>query len=357
VVAALAGASAAPASVVARSRAITFDIELGYWCVAGRASDDVRVAVTWSDDEGVVKQRDTVRSDATGHWVMCGDTDEDVEAGDRVSARVGTASRSVTVPALRLVPDRGPAGHATGHGPPGSRFLWTHCQRSTSAATAYWGWSCPQSGVSMTSDGSGSFGFTTARRQLGGDLLVVTYLASAGDRITRAQRVPWVWVVLGRERFGGHYLPMRRLTVQLRSGDALKAEWVGRADTWYGAGLGAFYGRFADEDGIAQRVRVGDRVVSAQLGANADFRVPAIALTANRRTDVVSGDCGPAFLYGIDAHSSDWERRFQVGGRTSAGGAFTRDLSSGFDLRPGDTVWAYCVLPTGDQVGRRMVVQ
>ena len=127
-----------PSLAVASTRPISFSIDLGWWCVDGRASDGASVTVVWTDDESVVKQRGSVRSNAKGYWVLCGDTDEDVEPGDTVSARVGTITRKVTVPVLTVIPDRGPDQNVTGRGPADTTLSWSRCYRRSAEPVRYW---------------------------------------------------------------------------------------------------------------------------------------------------------------------------------------------------------------------------
>jgi hypothetical protein len=347
-----------PTAVNSGTRGITFDIDLGWWCVDGRASDDVSVTVVWQDDESIVKQRGTVRSTGKGYWTICGDSDEDVEPGDTISARVGARTRSVTVPQITLVPDRSPDQHATGRAPADSALRWSHCHRRVAEAVRYWKWRCMPANVAMTTDVDGRFDFTTPNRQIGGDLLIASYPTSDGDRFVRAQRVPFVRVAIGKERFEGAYLPSRKLAVELWASGELKAEWAGRADDWSGGGLGWFFGRFADDDGVARRVHVNDRVIALKLGPNADFLVPGISVSAKRSSDLIWGSCGrSAFLIGVEAYSPDRRRSYRNGYTAGSSGDFSVDLTGDMDLRAGDIVWLYCVLESGDEVSRRVVVQ
>ena len=349
--------TAAPLSVSA-ARATTFDIELGFWCVQGRAKDAAWVVVTWKDGDGTLKAKSGTRASKKGYWGFCGDADERVERGDTIKAKVGGSSRTVTVPILRLSVDRS-TDTVTGKAPAGTTLTMDAQQPLN---YNFWKWNARRHVTSVTADGGGSFavdysdpsvlGYVQDLR--GRDYIEASFKTGAGDRFTRGQHVPFISVVRGKARFEGWYLPFKKLTVELWRASTMIDDWSGRADDW---DWGFFRGRFADKDGDTYRVRTNDRIVAADLGGDADWVVPAVEVSGDGKNDRVTGTCAQHARYGVLIRSGSGALRKRLSGVVNQTGQFTHDLRRKLDIKSGNVIWLYCGLASGDVVAHRSVVK
>jgi hypothetical protein len=355
----------APANVLAATQ-LKVHAWLGHSCVAGVGPAKATLSVVWKDKDGRLKQKGSVKTSRKGKWEFCGHEDERVRMLDKVTVRKGTRSRTVTVPAMRIVVDR-EADRVSGKGPKGARIRIQVCQwRAFKKGT------CVSRDVVTASDGRYDETFSLDIK--GRDRVSVWNLLTDGriDLFGRTVLVPFVEVLLGRARFVGTYDANGYVDVELWAGadpyGTLKDTWHGRADHdfwWvkadrYGRYVrtsGIFKGRFADGEGDLIRVRAGDRVVVPKIGASADFMVPALKLSADRRKDIIRGNCGAAGPFSLWAQNPSgvkWARRV---GSTAADGSFERDITKSLELKSGFSVWLYCGLPSGDVASRRIVVR
>ena len=107
------------APALGATRPLHFDVAINSACVAGVASDKVSVKVTWRDNDGSLKARGTTKSNGSGRFRYCS-PDHGIEAGDVLTGKVGTVSRSLTVPRLSVRADR-VLDRVTGRAPAGAR--------------------------------------------------------------------------------------------------------------------------------------------------------------------------------------------------------------------------------------------
>lgn len=348
-----------PAAAEAAYRPIRFTIDLGWWCVAGRATDNAWVKVTWKDGDGQLKQSGGARASGKGYWVFCGDGEERVEVGDIVKAKVGTRSRRISVPRLNLVIDRD-ADTVTGKAPAGVTVAL-----DAQKLQLFWTWEEGQEVTKTTADAGGNFfvdygdprylGHVLDLR--GRDYVLAWFRTAQGDIIYRGQHVPYIALTRGKARFDGVFRPFKKLTVELWRAGAMLDDWNGRADTW---DWGWFRGRFADKDGETYRVRAEDRIVATAIGSDADWTVPAVWITGDPVWDTVRGTCdtGSGEQYGVSIRSNSGKLKRQFGGTTIAGGGVFRTFhKSRVDIRSGDVVRLHCRLPSGDHVSYRHVVK
>ena len=331
-------------------RGITFNVWLGDWCVYGRANDKAKVTINWKDSDWVLKARGTVRANHNGYWSFCSDGSERVEKGDSIKARVGSKSRTVKVPTLRLVVDRD-TDIAQGRYVSGAKVHLEVCKRHN-----YYAARCTD--VSVTANGGGrfSYDFSPIENLVGRDYVKAT-VRPGKDKFHRVATVPFIKIIIGKSRFWGYYKPFKRLVVELHRGGSLLDDWSGRADDW---DWGYFRGRFADKasDGDTYRVKVGDQVVVPAFGPDADWKVPGVWASVAKKTDVVKGSCTVANgRYEVYARNPSGSRSGYRIGKADSAGKFSMDMTSRHDIRGGDIVFLNCKLWSGDIVARRIVVK
>jgi len=369
VIAALVLVMAMAPTQASAAKALSLEAWLGHSCVAGHGPNSAKVVVTWKDKEGQVKQKATVRANSIGDWQVCGDGSQRVRKDDTISSKVGTRSRTVTVPAMRVVVDRD-TNVVRGKGPKSTSIVVQVCEWQTfkRGSCAYDNFTtAPDGTYDVDFDGPVDFGSVDIK----GRDHVMVFTVGQKDQFGRDLIAPHVEVIRGKARFSGTSTPSARLTVQLWDAadptGTQKDTWTGRADrdfwwVWsefYGDYVrtgGNFKGRFANAEADLIRVRTGDRVVAPKIGSDADFLVPAVTVAVNKHTDVVSGSCvtkSPFQIYAQNQSGSKWVTRK---GTTATNGGFSRDLTKGLDLKRGHSVWASCGLPSGDVVARRTVV-
>jgi len=340
----------APAAVQA-GRGITFNIELGHWCVSGRANDKALVKIQWKDDTGQLKAKGSNRANSKGYWTYCGDGDERVERGDAVKARVGSRTRKVIVPNLKMVADR-IDDSVRGKALPNSTVKLYACKRFNFSRA-----NCYEVLTSANTEGRFTYDFTGIANLIGRDWVYFTVKRDR-DKFTRSADVPFIWVKRGKARFWGYYKPFKKLNVQLYRGGPMIDDWTGRADAW---DWGYFKGRFADEgsDGDTYRVRTGDRIVIPKFGSDADWVVPAVAVTVNKSNDVVKGTCGAPGRrrFEVFARNASGSRSGYRIGKTASDGTFVFDMTRKVNIKTGDIVLLNCELLSGDVVARRTVVK
>lgn len=329
------------------ARGITFKVYLGSVCVGGRAGSDAGVNVTWKDSDGSLKQSGFKRANGKGYWAYCGDFMEHVEKGDTIKAKVGSRVRTVTVPRLKMNIDR-QTDMVSGKAPGDAALTVTACSRYS------FDWAnCYDDIVVAAPDGSFSSDFSGVTNVRGRDWVEVS-LKEGNDRFLRWLSAPYIRVVRGSARFSGHYRPFRSVTVELHEGATTKDSWTARADD---SAYGRYVGRFTDADGHGEWVRTGDRIVASNPGFDADWIVPNVSATVNKRTDVVKGTCVPDRPFKVEATNKAGTKTVKALGKADGSGSFTRDLTKKMDVKAGTVLWIMCSLPSGDVVERRLLVK
>lgn len=340
---ALVGASLAltmtPGIVSAATPWVRFGADYNGCSVYGVGPRSTLIKVTWKDSNGSLKHVQVVKSKTNGAFQTTCDYDEQVERGDVFTAKVGTRTRSFTVPALKIGIDR-VTDVVSGRGPANTTLTIGLPDSDTME-------------VLTTGDGSYDQDVTSVHDIIGYDLVSVSYATGDGDVVYRALRAPFVMVYRDRAdvRMGGR--PGRLMTVELYDPTVLKSD----VDCAVGP-TGGCWLQFTDEDGHMVRTRAGDRVTAPSIASDLDFIVPAVTTKGVPSTDVLSGTClaGQSSPYYVEAYRPSGGASVSRSGVTSAMGTYRKDVTSSYDLRSGDKLFSECMLPSGDWVAKLITV-
>lgn len=325
-----------PAATSAAGPIARFTANYNDCSVYGVAAPNRTIKVTWKDSDGSLKHVQTVTSKANGTFRTTCDDDELVERGDTFTAKIGTTSRSFTVPRLGFWIDRD-SDQIQG--------------KTLSSTTVRVAWPTGVAEVNTESDGSFSYDASGDTDLIGSDWVKVSFESTAGDLVLRWLQVPFVTVFRGRAGIFLRGRPGATIEAQLLDGSTTRAEVDCRVGTSGGCSLS-----FIDEDGHLVPARAGDRVVSTDIGA--DFIIPEVTVKGAIGTDVISGTClaGTSSPFYVEAYRPSGPGFASRSGTTTASGTFSRDITSSMDLRSGDKIYAECQLPSGDWVARFITV-
>jgi hypothetical protein len=299
--------------------------------------------ISWRDRDGDLKARRTVTADRSGYWSLESSGGAGVERGDEIAATVGARSTSLVVPRLVVSVDR-TTDVMSVTTEPGTTVYLEACSSSGFRASQ-----CAEFEGTGGGDGTISRDFS-GELDLRGGGYVGTQVSIGTHSVHKYSPSPSLRVYRGGSSFDGAYRAGSKLTVELRSGGTLKADWQGQGSDW-----GEFYGSFTSDDGDRQKAQAGDRIVAPKIGFDADWVVPAVEAGTKVATDVVSGTCVPGGAYRVEAQSATGSRWGERTGRADASGAFAIDMTKKIDIRTGDSVTLECKLDTGDVVARRTV--
>lgn len=338
--AALLGAGALPLTASA-APSIVFGASLTDCVVYGAGPALKTIKVTWKDADGTLKHVQTVKSDSKGRFHTTCDRWEQVERGDVFSAKIGTnPARTFTVPGLGLRIDRAD-DIVSGKGP-----------ASTDLSISLHGIGNPIT-TTTAPDGTYSVDTTSTVDIVGSSVVTVWFTTPNGDYVERAMQTPYLAVYRGRATVFMQGRPGSTVDVQLYDGPTKLANVDCTLDQ-----TGTCWLQFTDGDGHPVKVRVGDRIVSTDIAADADFIIPAITVSANAGTDVVAGTCDPAgsSLYYVTAWRPVGSAEITRTGMTNGSGKYSVDLTARYDLRAGDKVLQQCATDAGDWIERQITV-
>jgi hypothetical protein len=325
-------------SAAAAATPITFDLQIGFFCIEGNATASVRVALTWKTSDGSVKAKTTVQSGSDGRWQLCNEQTftPTVAIGDSIKVNDGHSTRTFVVPALTVIQNRS-TDRYHGEGP-AKQYIVVHCANNLGEfepCVAKWK-------IRVDSRGRWSSG-THNHDVIGNDRIYVSWKDSVGDKLWAASTAPTVHVTVGKALVTGT-VNGRSAHVEVRDGstDAV----LGSVDAAR-ASDGTFSGKLR-HDGHAVPVQVGDRIVS-DVANDADFVVFPIDAAADLATDDISGHCD------VDASRGVVLASVYRNGSVSDDGDATLADDGSFDIdylnfESTDKVLVSCQALTGDFV-------
>lgn len=320
-----------------------FQLDLG-GCPAGTAPASKKVSVEWRSAENELKGKTNVRSDSDGNWYLDPCWNRGVESGDVLKATVGTRVRTLIVPDLWISADR--VTNIVGGDAPAGAALDLDVR-------VFAGWSSDSfkdyyATTSAAGDGTFSYDFTSVAK-VRDAYIMATWTSAHGDTVQFDGGTSNIEVTRGSSAFDGRATPGALVTVQLLD-SGLQPRATGLASTNQ---FGEFSGTFLNANELPVLVHAGDTVRDTTLASNLDWTVPAIPVSINAATDVVSGTCLPKLYFLLEGGR---DGGLFIEGKTDAGGKFSRDVTSQENLRSGDPVTIMCKLATGDTVMRHVIV-
>jgi hypothetical protein len=345
--AALLAVTAAPASVGAADP-LYFNVTMHLCFVSGHAIGGP-VTVSVLSPDGVSKGTESgITPDVDGNWRTRQCFADGIEAGDRISARFGSTSRTFVVPPLNATANR-VSNVVRGNGPPNSTVKVTisRCEVVNVFCTA----GAPST---LPTDASGRFSRTFAAEDpSGGDGVAAVWTSPLLDTVTQALTFPFVTVSLGRSAIYGYGKPDGFVTTTLMSAaGAIRGKARGIGDHRYGS----FSGFFTAPNASVVYVRARDKV-SSTVASDASFRVPQATVSGVSATGIISGRCLPSRTVLVYAFDPTYTRTpYNVLTTVTAGadGRFSWDSStSPFVLTVGDRVEMTCATPAGDGISRQ----
>lgn len=258
--------------VLGAKPSITFGMTMFGDCLAGRATPNATVNVTWRAMNNALKEQGSTASDSHGAWEFCAtDPANWVAPLDAVKVSDGSSTRNYLVPNLSMTIDR-VTDVVTGTGPAGR----------TPTICPSWKYSdygkCH--GVRVKPDGTWSY----STDGLGSASVSVNWKSPNGDYLYLHASAPSFNVTLGKSSFSGSVgTPRGHAQVDLNGGSKGAGDAVGDE-------YGDFSGQLVDNHGHAVTVAAGDHVASS-IASDADWIMPQIQATADRVTDIVTGNC------------------------------------------------------------------
>ena len=336
VMAGLATALIGPASAAAGSGPLTtFQFELNENCVHGQgpATEDLKVTLRGPDGAFQGSFVNTTGGDGSwGYDCFWGD----INAGDKLIAKVGSITRTFVVPALNFNINR-VTDVVSGKTVANSEvqiYLWD-CNSN---------WNCNYitDRVRPTNaKGNFSTDFTNTYNVRGHDQVEVDWYSPQGDNIYREMDAPSVNVDTWYNEFWGDAKPNTDVTAWLfdKMGNQV-AKGRDHSDWWDGE----YYGKFGRRD-ILPGYFVGSDIASDAL-----WKVFDINPQFNTAADTINAKCWKNRPYYVYASNIDNGNSFSTTGVTDGNGniSITTTNYNSFDLRSEDTVDIECRNPLGD---------
>ena len=349
-----------PGVAAAASRPTTFRLYVGSSCVGGNSSDGAQVHLTWRRASGKLVHQESYRASSNGgYWEACagdGFTTPLLKGGDRLEARVGSATRKFAVPELTLRFNRAD-NIFNGRAPAGTSI------RLAFPAGIYADYEVSRK---VAVDGNGRWRYREPGFDImGGQYAYLRWKSAKGDLVTLDSIAPFIRITLDSPRFTGIRYPAT--TVQARLLDSATDAQLGTA-TVKADRHGAYGGRFRDSNGQLVPATAGLRLRALDIGRDANWLIPEISGSADAGSDVVSGRCFDAGTsdrwYDARVLMPDGDTRAWSAGGTDADGTFTVDFGEteyGLfydpgDVQSGDTLLIGCLQQSGDWVQRRLTV-
>ena len=341
-VAAVVIAAALPAAAAAATVPITFDLQIGFYCVEGTSTPGSTVEMTWKDSDGNRKARRSLTATSGGQWQHCNAHGNVVEIGDSIRVNDGTTSRLFVVPELTITINR-VTDVIKGRGP-ANQYVRLLCEYTNGFEPCQTTWR-----IRVSSEGKWSF--RNGWDFVGWQSMAMRWRSPENDFVWAGGiHGPYVDATIGSAIVRGATRAGGIATVVLRragSGDVVGTA-VTRADP-----RGDFITKFRNNQGNTVKVRAGDRITS-DVAADEDWIVPNVPAHAYAASDIVTGQCPEHTMFvraivmrdGYEDGDWDWPEEDD---------SFELDLSSP-DIQPGETVRVSCyTLPLGDWSGRAIV--
>jgi len=322
----------------------TFVVALGSNCIGGGGPNGAAFSIQLKDRDGTSVQTKHGSTAAGGSWSLC--LKRAVNSGDRLTVNDGEHHRTFTVPGLTVSVNRA-TDVVAGRAPAGVTVRITGTHRTTLIG----GVPFPEVATTASANRQYSADLTGAVDLSGGDSYLVRYFTSSGDTIYRLGYVPYFVATLGESSITANVNRGQLVSFTSRdSSGAVKGSARDIADIT----TGEIDTQLADRFGGAIWTRAGDRI-RASFSADAQIKVPPMALTANASSDVASGRCAASVGFEVYAYHTTGGFAFASQfGTTKADGKFSVDMSKGasatYDLKSGDFIAAVCRLGAGDRI-------
>jgi hypothetical protein len=333
-----------PASVSAATRPITISVFKGDRCVAGSASDDAVVQITWKDANGNRKARVTRDADEGGRWIFCaGQNGPQVQTGDWISVEdmATNDTHLLIVPTLTAFGNRVRDVYK-GFGPAGT-YIKVICSFSGGFEP------CQQVWRIRVSD-EGKWSMRPGWDVRGGETMIAQLKTEAGDFVRAIANPPILTVRIGSPRVVGETRSGAALNVVLKRGSSLDVRAT--ANLHASPYDGAFAGPLKNQAGNKVNVRPGD-LISSDISADLQWVVPNINATGDSSTGHVTGRChyddpsGPQFgaLRVLVLHNGEVIDGSSIVDSMDENGFFDIDE---LVFEPGDQVLVRCGMATSD---------
>ncbi len=258
-----------------------FTVRLDSECPTGRGPANDELTIKLRTSSGTTIDQMTVHTDGQGDWSGCFAGGGITKSGRQNRASNGTTGRTLTIPTLTVITDRG-NDTVHGKGPAGSRVRIRVLDCNTKLVGG-----CPQvvSRLRPTS-GTGAYAADLAGTfdARGHDYVLVTFTSSAGDRVTNSGRFPEMDVSPGRAIVSGTINPGQSAAITVRDspGGAVLYTKNVRADP---------YGSFGE--GTTPATIVAGNQVRVSFESDARLTVPETSLTYESITHVIEVHCLP----------------------------------------------------------------
>jgi hypothetical protein len=327
---------AVPVSAGSPGPLTTFVFELNDNCVRGEgAPPTTDIKVTLRGPDGSFRGNDLQTTGGDGSWgYMC--FWDDITPGDKLVAKVGTNTRTFTVPPLNFTINR-VTDVVSGKTVANSHvelFLWG-CQSS---------WNCDYIGSRIrptNSNGNFSTDYTSQYNIRGQDQVEIDWYSPQGDTVYRELDTPSMIVGTYYSEVWGDSKPNSDVTVWLFNKAGTQIAKARDHSRWYDG----YY-----ETRLGSRDIVPGFFVGSDIASDALWKVFDMNPQFNTAADTINAKCWknkPFYVYAENIDNGNW---FDADGVTDGNGNFsvhTTDYSS-FDLRSDDSVQIYCRNPLGD---------
>ncbi|MFN8622978.1 MAG: hypothetical protein U0869_19745 [Chloroflexota bacterium] len=328
-----------PGTASAAAPLVQFDANYNDCAIYGIGPRLTTIKVSWKDADGTFKHVQTVKSKANGMWQTTCDPDESVEKGDVFLARIGTKSRQFVVPPLNVRIDR-VTDTISGKAPADTQLKIDLPTKGSKDAT---------------SDGGGAYSYNASlagEDLIGSQWITTSFTTASGDVVERSLQVPYVLAYRGRALIKMVGRPGSIMQVDLQRA----ASTIGSVRCALGP-TGTCWLSFTDDDGHTVKVQADD-VIAIQGISDGSFVVRNITVSGVPTTDVISGSCDTnrATPWYLEAYRPVGAGFVSRAGTTTTAGTFSRDVTSKYDLRSGDKVFAECQSPAGDWIARFITV-
>jgi len=326
----------APVSAGGSGPLTRFEFELNNSCLRGYdapASTDIKVTLRGPDGAFQGSFVNTTGGDGSwGYDCFWGD----INAGDRLIAKVGTNTRTYVVPPLNFSINRvtDVISGKTAANSEVTFYVWG-CQST---------WNCDSkpSRTRMTNNqGNFSTDYTNTYDLRGHDEVEVDLYTSQGDIIYRELDVPNMTVGQWYSEVYGDAKPNTDVTVWLFNSQGSQIAKLRDHSDWWDGDWGGKFGRHDILPGM---------FVGSDIAGDALWKVFDMNPNFNTGADTVSFKCWknkPFYFYAENIDNGDW---VDTSGVTDGNGNVTLDLMAldNYDLRSDDTVDIECRNPLGD---------
>jgi hypothetical protein len=325
----------------------TIYVYIGGCGVNGAGIPSTSYTITLRNAENELKGRATVMSNGSGFWYTpC--FNESVEVHDTIKV-TGPDVRTMTVPRLTAVADR-VADTISGKGPANSSLSVTAIH--TLLLGNQWGTSKTKTAATGAS-GDYSISFATFDPR-GADYYYVLWTSAHNDNVFYTGSFPYLQVWRNQTRTTGAAPSGALVSATLRDSGNVQR---GTARDVVQVPTGYFYTSFRNASLDPVYVHASDKV-SSSIASDAHFTVPAVTLSGNPATNVISGTCLANRPFLVSAYDPTYSRPDYstiAYGTTNGAGGYSVDVTANepsFNLTAGDKIEVDCAFASGDAVGR-----